>query len=145
MSDKEYHVILACAASNIAEPKHAIPTFRTTNSTSGQSFEDVTTVVDALEDKAHSRERSLAEEEAEPNQRTPWTTNRVVVGIEHAELELFIGLERDASLASLLVRNCDRSLAFDVSRVNMLDVLFVPVELQLLIKKKDWACARGLV
>jgi vacuolar protein sorting-associated protein 13A/C len=127
MSDKEYHVILACAASNIAEPKHAIPTFRTTTSTSGQSVEDVTAVVDASEDGARSREGSLAEEEAEPNQRTPWTTNRVVVGIEHAELELFIGLERDASLASLLVRNCDGCLAFDVSRVNMLFVVFVPV------------------
>lgn len=101
MSDKEYHVITACAASNIAEPKRAIPTFRGTGQHSGEAAADVAAVVDAS-GTAPGGEAGEGGD-VELGQRTPWSTNRVVVRVEQAELELFIGLERDASLASLMV------------------------------------------
>ncbi|KAI5061209.1 hypothetical protein GOP47_0023714 [Adiantum capillus-veneris] len=93
LSDKEYLVISGCASSNIAEVPDLPPDFR--NSATPTSDDAMNT------SEIAGFYRTESDEDKNLRQSKTWTTVRVNVEVQCAELELYNGLEREFPLGRI--------------------------------------------
>eukprot|EP00250_Pteridium_aquilinum_P021886 c25256_g1_i1 orf=924-13886(-) len=97
LSDKEYLVITGCATSNIAEVPHLPPDFRNADVLQRSNL-----VAEISNMSMGSELKKLGSEESKSFSQIPtasWTTVRVTVEVQNAELELHNGLGRELALA----------------------------------------------
>lgn len=103
MTHKEYLVIIDCASSNLSEVPNLPPTFREPARMSEISDEEkmlLETPGEAEDEKATIVPRSI-----DPvSSASVYTKIRITVDVRQVELDLYIGLESETSLARLEVR-----------------------------------------